>query len=107
MGKSYMEYRIMAYEDCYGRASTWVYKEFETKAEVKSYLRHFNKEFKYEIEHGMPLELWVEARQNDEDYGPQSEWINLTDSWSHRAQEEIEEWCERKGIDYGKVFGWG
>lgn len=102
MGKTFNEYRIMAREDSFGYEATWIYKVFETLAEVKSYLRHFDKVNGYDC----PVQLWVETRINDEDYGPQTEWSDLTESWCYRAQEEKEEWCERKGIDPGKVFGW-
>lgn len=102
MGKSFNEYRIMAREDTFGYEVEWEYKKFETLAEVKSYMRHFDKVNGYNC----PVQLWVEVRINDEDYGPQSDWSNLSEYWSYRAMEEIEEWCERKGVDMAKVFGW-
>ena len=107
MGKSYNEYRIMAFEDTFGYNATWIYKDcFETLAEVKSYLRHF---YKVNDITKCPITLWVEVRINDEDYGPQSEWHNLTQDWDYRAMEEIEDWCERKGLDFNELMygDWG
>lgn len=104
MGMSYNEYRIMATEDIGESYITWVYKEFKTKAEVKSYMRHFKKENPEYEKYRLPIELTVQARLNDEDYGSQSEWIDISDHWDLRAREEQELWCERKGIDPNKFF---
>ena len=109
MGMSFNEYRIMAMEDTFGYEVEWVYKKFETKAEVKSYLRHFEKENKKNFKETgfyFPITLRVEVRLNDEDYGPQTDWEDLSELWSNIAMEEIDDWCERKGVDPAKIWGY-
>lgn len=103
---SFNEYRIMATEDIGERYVTWVYKEFKTKAEVKSYLRHFKKENPEYEKYRLPIELTVQVRLNDEDYGPQTDWEDLSELWSNIAMEEIDDWCERKGVDPAKIWGY-